>query len=136
MELFLGIDIKYIYIAAGIVALAGLIAIIKKVFKLGIAILVISILFTYGGRLAHSFQEKYNFKVEGTKVYMVIDDREHSIDFNVIESIDAFDTGGGMVNLDITTDRGGKVSIKKVPRFIFNGIKKPAEKSGITIIEK
>ena len=134
-SLFAGIDIKYIYIAVGILVIGVLLSIIKKAFKLGLIVLVIAAILTYGGTAISKLQSKYQIESTGSTISLQLNGKPYSLDYSEIVSIEAQDLGNGKERLSISKLDSSKTFID-VPQFIYNIIKEKAEEKNIKITER
>lgn len=132
------IDTKYVYIAVAILGVAFIISLVKKAIKLGILVLVIALLLTYGGSMVSKIQEKYNINVEGDTITAVVDGKEYTLDLELVSEIVITDIGKGKVKVAIKAadENKSKVAEVEMYRFMFNAVKKQAEKLGVPIVEK
>jgi|LFRM01.1.fsa_nt_gb hypothetical protein len=132
------IDTKYVYIAVAILGVAFIISLVKKAIKLGILVLVIALLLTYGGSMVSKIQEKYNINVEGDTITAVVDGKEYTLDLELVSEIVITDIGKGKVKVAIKAadENKSKVAEVEMYRFMFNAVKKQAEKLEVPIVEK
>jgi len=132
------IDTKYVYIAVAILGVAFIISLVKKAFKLGILVLVIALLLTYGGSMVSKIQEKYNINVEGDTIIAVVDGKEYTLDLELVSEIVITDIGKGKVKVAIKAadENKSKVAEVEMYRFMSNAVKKQAEKLEVPIVEK
>ena len=132
------IDTKYVYIAVAILGVAFIISLVKKAIKLGILVLVIALLLTYGGSMVSKIQEKYNINVEGDTITAVVDGKEYTLDLELVSEIVKTDILKGMVKVAIKAadENKSKVAEVEMYRFMFNAVKKQAEKLEVPIVEK
>lgn len=132
------IDTKYVYIAVAILGVAFIISLVKKAIKLGILVLVIALLLTYGGSMVSKIQEKYNINVEGDTITAVVDGKEYTLDLELVSEIVITDIGKGKVKVAIKAadENKSKVAEVEMYRFMFNAVKKQAEKLKVPIVEK
>ncbi len=132
------IDTKYVYIAVAILGVAFIISLVKKAIKLGILVLVIALLLTYGGSMVSKIQEKYNINVEGDTITAVVDGKEYTLDLELVSEIVVTDIGKGKVKVAIKAadENKSKVAEVEMYRFMFNAVKKQAEKLEVPIVEK
>ncbi len=137
LSLFSDIDIRIVYAAAAIVAIAGILSLIKKAIKLGIIVIAISLVITYGGNVLNEIKENYKFNMEGTTMQVTILDKSYSVDLlNVKEAI-AQDVGNGNVRLELYDKQGNAYTQPIVMnRMIYQLIKGQADKYSIEIKEK
>lgn len=131
-------DTKYVYIAVAILGVAFIISLVKKAIKLGILVLVIALLLTYGGSMVSKIQEKYNINVEGDTITAVVDGKEYTLDLELVSEIVITDIGKGKVKVAIKAadENKSKVAEVEMYRFMFNAVKKQAEKLEVPIVEK
>ena len=124
------IDTKYVYIAVAILGVEFIISLVKKAIKLGILVLVIALLLTYGGSMVSKIQEKYNINVEGDTITAVVDGKEYTLDLELVSEIVITDIGKGKVKVAIKAadENKSKVAEVEMYRFMFNAVKKQAEK--------
>lgn len=85
---------KTLVIIAAILIVAGLIAVIKKVIKLGFIIVVISLLIFALAPSAKTFQEKYSFKVNDDMAYITVNGSSYIINADEITSMKINDNKG------------------------------------------
>lgn len=132
------IDTKYVYIAVAILGVTFIISLVKKAIKLGILVLVIALLLTYGGSMVSKIQEKYNINVEGDTITAVVDGKEYTLDLELVSEIVITDIGKGKVKVAIKAadENKSKVAEVEMYRFMFNAVKKQAEKLEVPIVEK
>jgi len=132
------IDTKYVYIAVAILGVAFIISLVKKAIKLGILVLIIALLLTYGGSMVSKIQEKYNINVEGDTITAVVDGKEYTLDLELVSEIVITDIGKGKVKVAIKAadENKSKVAEVEMYRFMFNAVKKQAEKLEVPIVEK
>lgn len=132
------IDTKYVYIAVAILGVAFIISLVKKAIKLGILVLVIALLLTYGGSMVSKIQEKYNINVEGDTITAVVDGKEYTLDLELVSEIVVTDIGKGKVKVAIKAadENKSKVAEVEMYRFMFNAVKKQVEKLEVPIVEK
>lgn len=132
------IDTKYVYIAVAILGVAFIISLVKKAIKLGILVLVIALLLTYGGSMVSKIQEKYNINVKGDTITAVVDGKEYTLDLELVSEIVITDIGKGKVKVAIKAadENKSKVAEVEMYRFMFNAVKKQAEKLEVPIVEK
>ena len=102
------IDTKYVYIAVAILGVAFIISLVKKAIKLGILVLVIALLLTYGGSMVSKIQEKYNINVEGDTITAVVDGKEYTLDLELVSEIVITDIGKGKVKVAIKASDANK----------------------------
>lgn len=139
LALFNGLDIKYVYMAVGILILAGVISFIKRAVKLGVTIIILALLLNYGGNYVHNFQQKYNIHITKDTVSMCVDGKDYSISLNNIERVEYTMAGAGVFNVSVYyKDNTGKVSKAtfKVPTYMLEVIKQQVEKLGVKAVEK
>lgn len=139
LALFNGLDIKYIYMAVGILILAGAISFIKRAVKLGATIMILALLLSYGGNYVHDFQQKYNIHITKDTVSMRVDGKDYSISLNNIERVEYTMAGTGVFNVDVyykdNTDKTSKATFK-VPTYMLEVIKQQVKKLGVEAVEK
>lgn len=131
--LFVGLDPKIVLIAAGLVAIAGFIALFKKAIKIGIFVLAIALLVTVGGTYLGELQQQYGFSADGSVISMKLDGKDYTVDIENIDSIKSYDNGNGSVKLEVWS---GEYKLEiDVPRFIYNAAKGVAKQNGLEITE-
>ncbi len=132
------INTKYVYMAVAILGVAFIISLVKKAIKLGILVLVIALLLTYGGSMVSKIQEKYNINVEGDTITAVVDGKEYTLDLELVSEIVITDIGKGKVKVAIKAadENKSKVAEVEMYRFMSNAVKKQAEKLEVPIVEK
>jgi len=124
--------------AVAILGVAFIISLVKKAIKLGILVLVIALLLTYGGSMVSKIQEKYNINVEGDTITAVVDGKEYTLDLELVSEIVITDIGKGKVKVAIKAadENKSKVAEVEMYRFMSNAVKKQAEKLEVPIVEK
>lgn len=133
ISLFAGLDTKIVLIAAGLVALAGIIAIFKKAVKIGIFVLAIAVLVTVGGSYLAELQQQYGFSAEGSVISVTLDGKQYTVDMENIDTVKSYDNGNGSVKLEVWS---GEYKLElDVPRFIYNAAKGIMEKNNVEVVE-
>lgn len=115
-----------------VVGIMGLIAIIKKAVKLGVLVVVLAVLFTYGGMAVRNIQAEYNIQVNGSVVSAVIDNEPLVVDFKEIESITVAKKGEDRVTLSVTSSDGLQANID-VPNVVYKITQAIAEEYGVIV---
>lgn len=125
------VDTKVILIVAGILVISGILAIIKKVVKLGLVMLVVAILVSTLIPMAQSFQEKYSINVSNGVIALKVDGKEYNIDKENCKSI-TIENKGLSTYLVSAEFNAGRLAIT-MPGFMVNKIKDFGEKHKIPI---
>lgn len=133
-----GLDIRYVYLAVAILGVTVVVSFIKKAVKVGIAVLIIALLISYGGVWASKIQEKYNVNIEEGSINITIDGKVHNINLEETGEIVATDLGNGKVKLTIKgNDEHKSIQTEVVLlRFMYDTVKRQANKLGIKVTEK
>lgn len=74
------LDMKVVIVAVGILLTIGIIALVKKVMKAGISVIIVAILIATLGPMAQSFQENYRFNIEGGVMQIGLGENDYVID--------------------------------------------------------
>ena len=118
--------------AIAIVGIMGLLAIIKKAIRLGITVVILAVIITYGGMVVRGIQEEYDIQVNGSVVSATIDNDIMVIDLQKIESIAVSKNGDDKVTLSITSDDGLQANID-MPNIVYSVTQVIANKYDVEI---
>ena len=128
------LDIKLVYILAGILLVLAVLAIIKKVVKLGIIILIVALAVTTLGPKAKQIQENLNIKVADGVVSVTLDGMEYNLDREVIKEI-RMESGLSIGKYKVTTtlNNGADGVSFDLPLFMGDTVKQFAVKNRIKL---
>lgn len=111
-----------------------IICIIKKAFKLVIALVVLSVLLGVAQGALSTVAEKYSLNVEGTKVEYKIDGKEGTIDFSEIDQVVVDKTDKGS-KITFQSNQGFQYSVE-IPTAVWSAfVKSKFEEAGANIVQ-
>lgn len=124
ISLIAGLDTKVIYIVCGVIIVLGVLALIKKIISIGITIIVIALMMSYGGSVMDKIKEEYGVGIQGSIISMDIGGEKQEIDVSLIDSIEKIgDSDAGKVNiLVISGENEVEVEVPIIVYMVLDGM--------------
>ena len=126
-SILMGIDPKVIWITAGIIAILGIISLVKKAIKLGIIILIVSLVVTYGGSYIDQFKEKYQFEFNSSGISVMVDGQKKEFSFDALNNMEVTPSSTNNVEVSIK-DENGKTYKFEMNKKLYNALKEKMSK--------
>ena len=122
-------------VITGVVVLlliVGVLALIKKVIKIGVIVIILALSMSTLGPMAHSFQENYKFNVENGVIRVVLDGAEYEIDKDLCKKITL--TNKGVTGYEVEAEFKDEILKIVVPTFMMSKIQAFGNKHDIPTI--
>jgi len=128
------LDHRVIIGAVALLLIVGVLALVKKVVKLGIVVIVIALAVSTLGPMAKSFQEDYKFSIEDGAIHMTISGAEYEISRESYKEIVIVNKGMGKYEVQAVSNDGELKVI--VPSFMISKIQDFGDRYGIPVTLK
>lgn len=128
LEILNNVDTKYLYIAVGILVILMVIAIVKKLLKVGILILILTVGTSTLIPIVNDFKNNYGFTIGEDTVTVMIKGEEMEIDKTMLSNIEFKKEADGSYSVNI----GGETQLV-LPKAIVGMVDSYAEKNGIQL---
>ena len=111
-----------------LIVAGAIVSIIKKVAKLGILLLIVACVLTYGGIATQQIKNDYNIQKSGSDICMTIKGTKIYLDDSKIK--DAVVVSGENGNSIVLKDKEGKTHIVEVPKVVWRHLSNELEQYG------
>ena len=114
--------VSYVLFAlAAIIVVCAIVAILKKVFKLGIILVVIALIITIGGYGLNILPQQIGVRVEEGTLIIDAGFAQHNIELVDIVEIRVAPAGTGMVSVEIDRKQGGEIitTTQTMPQILY-----------------
>ena len=123
------LDYRVVIGAVAILLIVGALALVKKVIKVGIVVIILALSLSTLGPMAQSFQENYKFNVENGVIHIVLSGNEYTIDKDLCEEINMTSKGIKGYELEAVFEDGTLRVM--IPTFMVEKIQAFGNKHGI-----
>lgn len=123
------LDYRVVIGAVAILLIVGVLALVKKVIKVGIVVIILALSLSTLGPMAQSFQENYKFNVENGAIHIVLSGNEYTIDKDLCEEINMTSKGIKGYELEAVFEDGTLRVM--IPTFMMGKIQAFGNKHGI-----